>query len=90
MSGRQYFSLLREIAITRYKLRDQSTILGFAWSFLHPLIMLGLLFTLFSGRIGKGIDHYAIYLLIGLVQIAIFREYESLDARAGCHEEFDG
>jgi ascorbate-specific PTS system EIIC-type component UlaA len=35
--------LLREIAITRYKLRDQSTILGFAWSFLHPLIMLGLL-----------------------------------------------
>jgi ABC-type polysaccharide/polyol phosphate export permease len=27
---------------------------------------------LFSGRIGKGIDHYAIYLLIGLVQYSHF------------------
>ena len=65
---RRYLSVLREIAVTRYKLKDQSTILGFAWSFLHPLIMLGLLFTLFSARLSKGIDHYAIFLLIGLVQ----------------------
>jgi ABC-type polysaccharide/polyol phosphate export permease len=46
--------------------------LGFAWSFLHPLIMLGLLFALFNARLGKGIDHYAIYLLIGLVQYSHF------------------
>jgi ABC-type polysaccharide/polyol phosphate export permease len=65
---RKYLSLLREIAITRYKLKDQSTFLGFAWSFLNPLIMLSLLFTLFSTRLSKGIDHYAIFLLIGLVQ----------------------
>lgn len=65
---RKYLSLLREIAITRYKLKDQSTFLGFAWSFLNPLIMLGLLFTLFSARLSTGIDHYAIFLLIGLVQ----------------------
>ena len=68
MFDKKYLILLRELAVTRYKLKDQSTILGFAWSFLNPLIMLGLLFTLFSGRLGKGIDHYAIYLLIGLVQ----------------------
>jgi len=68
MSARRYFSLLREIAITRYKLKDQSTVLGFAWSLLNPLIMLSLLFTLFSSRLSKGIDHYAIFLLIGLVQ----------------------
>src|SRR5262245_45209309 len=65
---RRYLSLLREFAVTRYKLKDQSTFLGFAWSFLNPLIMLGLLFTLFSARLSKGIDHYAIFLLIGLVQ----------------------
>jgi len=69
---RKYLSLLREFAVTRYKLKDQNTILGFAWSFLHPLIMLGLLFTLFSARLGKGIDHYAIYLLVGLVQYSHF------------------
>jgi lipopolysaccharide transport system permease protein len=65
---KRYFQLLREIAVARYKLKDQSTFLGFAWSLLHPLIMLGLLFTLFSGRLGNDINHYAIYLLIGLVQ----------------------
>jgi lipopolysaccharide transport system permease protein len=65
---RKYFQLLREIAVARYKLKDQSTFLGFAWSLLHPLIMLGLLFALFSGRLGNDINHYAIYLLIGLVQ----------------------
>ena len=65
---RKYFQLLREIAVARYKLKDQSNILGFAWNLLHPLIMLGLLFTLFSGRDGNQINHYAIYLLIGLVQ----------------------
>jgi len=72
MFDRKYLNLLREIAVTRYKLKDQSTILGFAWSFLHPLIMLGLLFTLFSTKLGQGIDHYAIYLLIGLVQYSHF------------------
>jgi ABC-type polysaccharide/polyol phosphate export permease len=65
---RKYFHLLREIAIARYKLKDQSTFLGFAWNLLHPLIMLGLLFTLFSRRVGNEINHYAIYMLIGLVQ----------------------
>jgi ABC-type polysaccharide/polyol phosphate export permease len=69
---RKYLHLLRELAITRYKLKDQSTFLGFLWSFLHPLIMLILLFVLFSGRLGKGIDHYAVYLLIGLVQFTHF------------------
>lgn len=72
MGSRQYLNVLREIAVTRYKLKDQNTFLGFAWSFLHPLIMLGLLFTLFSRRLGHGIDHYAIYLLIGLVQYSHF------------------
>lgn len=68
MNTTRYFSLLKEIAITRYKLKDQSTFLGFAWSFLNPLIMLSLLFTLFSARLSKGIDHYAIFLLVGLIQ----------------------
>ncbi len=72
MCDRKYLNLLRELAITRYKLKDQSTFLGFLWSFLHPLIMLVLLFVLFSGRLGKGIDHYAVYLLIGLVQFTHF------------------
>jgi ABC-type polysaccharide/polyol phosphate export permease len=69
---RKYLSLLREIAVTRYKLKDQRTVLGFIWSFLNPLIMLSLLFVLFNARLGNKIDHYAVYLLIGLVQYTHF------------------
>jgi ABC-type polysaccharide/polyol phosphate export permease len=69
---KKYLNLLRELAITRYKVKDQSTMLGFLWSFLHPLIMLVLLFVLFSGRLGEGIAHYGTYLLIGLVQFTHF------------------
>ena len=69
---RKYLSLLREIAVTRYKLKDQRTFLGFIWSFLNPLIMLSLLFVLFNARLGEKIDHYAIFLLIGLVQYTHF------------------
>lgn len=72
MSIRRYFILLREIAVTRYKLKDQNTLLGFAWSFLHPVIMLGLMFILFRTRLGNGIEHYGIYLLVGLVQFSHF------------------
>lgn len=69
---KRYLYLLRELAITRYKIKDQSTILGFLWSFFHPLIMLLLLFVLFSGRMGDSVEHYGVYLLIGLVQFTHF------------------
>src|SRR3989304_5820112 len=36
---KKYLNLLRELAFTQYKLKDQSTFFGFMWSFLNPLIM---------------------------------------------------
>jgi ABC-2 type transport system permease protein len=65
-------NLLRQLAITQFKLKDQSAILGFVWSFLHPLVMLGILFALFRIRAGHSIEHYAVYLLIGVVQYTHF------------------
>src|SRR5437870_2745319 len=64
--------LLHQIVRAQFKLKDQSTLLGFGWSFLNPLLMLGCLFLFFNGQIGRGIDHYAIYLLIGLVHFTHF------------------
>jgi ABC-type polysaccharide/polyol phosphate export permease len=69
---KQYFSLLRELVISQFKLKDQSTFLGLVWSLLHPLLMLGVLFAFFNFHMGKGIEHYPLYLLIGLVHYAHF------------------
>jgi len=72
MPTKKYLNLLHQLAITQFILKDQSAFLGFIWSFLNPLIMLGILFALFKYRTGQTIEHYAIYLLIGLVQYTHF------------------
>jgi len=69
---KRYINLLREIAISHFKLKDQSTFFGLVWSFLHPLILLLILFIFFNLRIGREIEHYAIYLLIGLIHYTHF------------------
>jgi ABC-type polysaccharide/polyol phosphate export permease len=69
---RRHRTLLVEIVRAQFRLRDQSTILGYGWSFLNPLLMLGFLYLFFSQRLGRGIEHYGVYLLIALVHFAHF------------------
>ena len=64
--------LARQVASIHHGLLDQSTSLGYLWSFLHPLVTLLVLYAFFRHRIGENIEHYAIYLLIGLVQYTHF------------------
>jgi lipopolysaccharide transport system permease protein len=71
LDGR-YVNLLREMTATLFKLKDQSTFFGFSWSFLHPLIVLGVLFTFFRFRLGRDIPHYEVYLLIGIIHYTHF------------------
>jgi ABC-type polysaccharide/polyol phosphate export permease len=70
--SKKHLNLLRELIISQYKLKDQSKFLGFIWSFLNPLVMLGVLFTFFSLLMKNTIEHYVIYLLIGIVQYTHF------------------
>jgi ABC-type polysaccharide/polyol phosphate export permease len=69
---RRHLELMRQVARIQHGLLDQSTSLGFLWSFLHPLILLLVLYAFFQRRVGEGIPFYAIYLLIGLVQFTHF------------------
>lgn len=66
--NRKYINLVRELTFFNFKLRDQGTVLGFMWTLLHPFLMLTILYMLFSKRLGRGIEHYEIYLLIGIIQ----------------------
>jgi ABC-2 type transport system permease protein len=69
-------ALLRELVRTDFKLRYQGSALGYAWSLLRPLVLFAILYLVFARflRLGAGIPHYPVYLLLGLVVWNFFLE----------------
>ena len=68
--------LLRELVITDFKLRYQGSVLGYLWSLLKPLLLFAILYVVFVNflKIGANIEHYAVYLLLGVVMWSFFTE----------------
>ena len=67
-----YWFIARELTVSAFKLRDQGTMLGFLWTLLQPLAMLSVLYWLFRKQVGGTIEHYGLYLLIGIVLWTFF------------------
>lgn len=55
------------LATTDLRLRYRNSFLGFIWSFLEPLLMLGVLFYVFNNLFPSGIENFPIFLLLGLI-----------------------
>ncbi|NNE35554.1 MAG: ABC transporter permease [Rhodothermales bacterium] len=53
-------------------MRDQSSVLGFFWTLLHPILLFLILFSLFRQRLGSDIPHFSVYLLVGIVHWNMF------------------
>ncbi len=72
--------LLSELVRTDFKLRYQGSVLGYTWSLLRPLLLFLILYVVFVKflKIGTGIEHYPIYLLLGIVMWNFFAEMTSL------------
>lgn len=67
--------LLRELVVTDFKLRYQGSVLGYAWSLLKPLFLFAILYFVFGVMIRLGsIEHYSVYLLLGIVLWTFFSE----------------
>jgi len=68
--------LLRELVVTDFKLRYQGSVLGYFWSILKPLVMFSVLYVVFAVilQIGRGIEHFPVYLLLGVVLWSFFAE----------------
>ncbi|MES2630714.1 MAG: ABC transporter permease [Patescibacteria group bacterium] len=67
--------LLRELVVTDFKLRYQGSALGYAWSLLKPLFLFAIMYVVFGLLVKLGtIEHYAVYLLLGIVLWTFFSE----------------
>lgn len=68
--------LLAELVRTDFKLRYESSALGYVWSVLNPLLLFAVLyvvFALFLG-VGRNIEHFPVYLLTGIILWRFFTE----------------
>lgn len=61
---------------TDFKLRYQSSLLGYLWSLLKPLMLFGIMYLVFVGvlNVDYGVKNSGAYLLLGLVLWSFFTE----------------
>jgi ABC-2 type transport system permease protein len=78
---RRFFELTLTLARTEFKLRYFGSALGYLWSLIRPLLFFGVLYFVFTVifEIGKGVPHYGVYLLTGIVLWSYLAE-----ATSGC------
>ncbi len=74
LSFLRYFTALKEnrelimnFAIADVKNRYRNSILGVAWTILEPLLLLSVLYIIFSAILRPDVPNFAIYLLLGLI-----------------------
>lgn len=72
-------SILSELVRSDFKVRYQGSVLGYAWSLLRPLLLFTVLYVIFVYIIplGKGVPHYPVYLLAGVMLWNFFAESTS-------------
>jgi ABC-2 type transport system permease protein len=76
----RFFDLLWLISVTEFKRVYFGTVLGYLWSLLRPLLLFGVLLLVFTQvfRLGsEKVEHYPVYLLMGIVLYTFFSEATS-------------
>ena len=60
-----YRSLYEELVVKDIKLKYRRSFLGYIWSILNPLMIMGIMVLVFSHMFRFNIDNYPVYLIIG-------------------------
>ena len=66
-------AILFNFAISDLKVRYRNSILGILWSVIEPLLMLGVLYFVFSSMFKFDIPNFPIYLLLGIIVYNCFK-----------------
>ncbi len=83
---KRFIGLSLELARAGFKLRNEGSYLGILWYLINPLLMFSLLLLVFSDRIGGGIDHYPLYLLLGIIMFNFFSKATLESTKIFLHE----
>lgn len=73
---RRSLELVYLLALTEFKKTYFGTLLGYLWSIARPLMLFGVLVTVFTQvfRLGSGVPHYEVLLLFNIVLFGFFSE----------------
>tara|TARA_B110000467_G_scaffold13428_1_gene11403 strand:- start:457 stop:1248 length:792 start_codon:yes stop_codon:yes gene_type:complete len=74
----KFKTLITTFAIIDLKIRYRNSILGIAWSFLEPLLILTILNLVFSTILLNNIEHFPIYLILSLTMYNMFTRSTSM------------
>ncbi len=78
---RRFLELTLTLARTEFKVRYFGSTLGYLWSLIRPLLFFGVIYLFFTVilNLSKGVPHYGVYLLTGIVLWSYLAE-----ATGGC------
>lgn len=68
----RYKELIKNLVLSDLKTKYSGSLLGFAWSMLNPLLMMLVLYMVFSNIFRFNQEHFALYLLIGIASWRFF------------------
>ncbi len=71
---RSHLEIIKALAWTDFKLRYHGSVLGFLWTLVKPLMLFGVLYLVFSLIFQFPVEHYQIYLLLGIIIWTFFQE----------------
>jgi ABC-2 type transport system permease protein len=73
---RRLWHLARTMAVSDFKLRFFGSALGYLWQLIRPLLLFGVLYTVFTQivRLGSDVELYPVALLLGIVMFTFFSE----------------
>ena len=63
----RYRSLVNSLVIRELKARYRGSFLGFLWTFLNPLLLLGVYALVFNFYLRIRVEHYAGFMFVGLL-----------------------
>jgi ABC-2 type transport system permease protein len=74
--ARRVLALAWTLALTDWKLRFYGSVLGIFWTLARPFAFFGVIYVVFTEIVGldKSVDHYGVYILLGLVTYNFFAE----------------
>jgi ABC-2 type transport system permease protein len=73
----RYWSLVRELSVTNFKLKYTGSALGYVWSLVKPLAYFGVLYVIFVEIFHQQQDDFGLQLLLAVVIFTFFAECTS-------------